>query len=333
MKPCNRRPADLAAECAIRPARLDGPVRGEDEEVVVVGDLTAPGSAQADSAGGPIPRVPPAASYVATAGDLGLIAEHACAECFGPLEVDYDPALMKAVTREQIEAGPQNIWRYAGLLPVGQDPASRVSLDPGLTLLVRADWLAEELGLTGGLLGEGRLGPTPRTPSRTAWSASPPPPPRASAIRRSRPPRPATPANSAAAHAARAGIPSFVFIPSDLEAGQGGAVRRLRPDAGRRRFLRRRQPADQRARRDRRVRGHRVRQPERPALLRRGLQDDGLRDRRAARLADPGPGRHPDGVGLAAHHRSTRRSASSPRPGSSRPPSGRSSVPSRPAAT
>ena len=48
---------------------------------------------------------------------------YACMECFGPLEVDYDPELMKAVTREQIEAGPQNIWRYVALLPVGQDPA------------------------------------------------------------------------------------------------------------------------------------------------------------------------------------------------------------------
>ena len=65
---------------------------------------------------------------------------------------------MRAVTREQIEAGPQNIWRYAGLLPVGQDPADRVTLDPGLTPLVRADRLAEELGLTGAALGQGRLG-------------------------------------------------------------------------------------------------------------------------------------------------------------------------------
>src|SRR4029450_4343685 len=136
-------------------------------------------------------------------------------------------------------------------------------------------------------------------------------------------------ANSVAAHAARVGIPSFVFIPSDLEpgkvvqsavygqtlvavdgsyddvnrltrgaagAGEGARVRVLRPDAGRRRgLLRRRQPADQRARRDRRVRGHRVRQPERPAVLRRGLQDHGLRDRRAARLGDPGAGRPPPG--------------------------------------
>ena len=40
---------------------------------------------------------------------------YACLECFGPLEVAYD---FPTVTREQIEAGPRNIWRYKALLPV-----------------------------------------------------------------------------------------------------------------------------------------------------------------------------------------------------------------------
>src|SRR4051794_537034 len=115
--------------------------------------LTAPGSAQADAtAGGPVPPSPAKGLVCRNCGaTFGLIAEHACAECFGPLEVDYDHDLLKAVTREQIEAGPQNIWRYVALLPVGQDPADRVTLDPGMTPLVRADRLAAELGLTGGL--------------------------------------------------------------------------------------------------------------------------------------------------------------------------------------
>jgi threonine synthase len=55
-----------------------------------------------------------------------LAAQHACFECFGPLEVGYDPAALRTVTRERIAAGPKNIWRYAGLLPAGQDPATRV---------------------------------------------------------------------------------------------------------------------------------------------------------------------------------------------------------------
>ncbi|MFD0788638.1 threonine synthase, partial [Micromonospora azadirachtae] len=46
-----------------------------------------------------------------------LAAQHACYECFGPLEVDYDSAALATVTREQIEAGPRNLWRYAALLP------------------------------------------------------------------------------------------------------------------------------------------------------------------------------------------------------------------------
>src|ERR671929_342792 len=106
--------------------------------------LTAPGTS--------VPPSPARGLVCRNCGaTFGLIAEHACAECFGPLEVDYDPDLMRAVTREQIQAGPQNIWRYAALLPVGQDPAARVSLNPGMTPLVRADRLAEELGVTGGL--------------------------------------------------------------------------------------------------------------------------------------------------------------------------------------
>ena len=76
-----------------------------------------------------------------------LAAQHACFECFGPLEVGYDVEALRQVTREQIAAGPDNIWRYAPLLPVGQDPASRVTLNPGRTPLVRADALAREIGL------------------------------------------------------------------------------------------------------------------------------------------------------------------------------------------
>ena len=77
--------------------------------------------------------------------------------------------------------------------------------------------------------------------------------------------------------------------------------------------LRRRQPALQR---DRRERGLGVRQRQRPALLRRGQQDARLRGRRAARLAHPAAGRHPDGVGLAAHQgRQGVRRADQARPG------------------
>ena len=49
---------------------------------------------------------------------IELGPHYACPECFGPLEIAYD---FPAITREQIEAGPANIWRYKALLPVPDD--------------------------------------------------------------------------------------------------------------------------------------------------------------------------------------------------------------------
>src|ERR1035441_446144 len=57
-----------------------------------------------------------------------LGAHHACAECFGPLEVIYD---LPRLTRADIEAGPANIWRYASLLPAPADVAATPNTQPG----------------------------------------------------------------------------------------------------------------------------------------------------------------------------------------------------------
>ncbi len=76
----------------------------------------------------------------------------ACASCFGPLEVAYElPTGAPEELRKRIEAGPDNIWRYAPLLPVPADVAEKPNLNPGFTKLVKADNLARELGVTGGL--------------------------------------------------------------------------------------------------------------------------------------------------------------------------------------
>ncbi|MER6897610.1 pyridoxal-phosphate dependent enzyme, partial [Amycolatopsis sp. NPDC000740] len=73
-----------------------------------------------------------------------LAPEFVSAEDFSPLEVAYD---FGRVRREDIEAGPRNIWRYKKLLPVPSTVEETPNTEPGCTRLVRADRLAKELGL------------------------------------------------------------------------------------------------------------------------------------------------------------------------------------------
>ncbi len=86
-----------------------------------------------------------------------LGSTHACAECFGPLEVRYEyPALDRAA----IEGGPLSIWRYASLLPVPPDVAGTPNTEPGWTRLVRAEQLGRELGMRALWVKDERANPT-----------------------------------------------------------------------------------------------------------------------------------------------------------------------------
>jgi threonine synthase len=148
-----------------------------------------------------------------------LRAQHACYSCFGPLEVGYDSDALAQVTRAQIEAGPANMWRYAPLLPVGQDPSTRVTLDPGLTPLVRADALSDAIGMRAPLwVKDDSANPTHSFKDRVvsvALTAA-----RGFGFTRFACASTGNLANSVAAHAARAGVASMVFIPYDLETGK-----------------------------------------------------------------------------------------------------------------
>jgi len=74
------------------------------------------------------------------------VASGSCVRCFGPLEPVYDwSAVAREVSREQIEAGPPSLWRYASLLPVAPPPDAAGG--PGWTPLVSAPRLASELGV------------------------------------------------------------------------------------------------------------------------------------------------------------------------------------------
>src|SRR5918999_2832806 len=75
-----------------------------------------------------------------------LEALYVCEQCFGPLEVAYDfSGVDAAEAKHKIQAGSPGIWRYADFLPFAERP--RDPLEPGLTPLVRADRLADHLGL------------------------------------------------------------------------------------------------------------------------------------------------------------------------------------------
>jgi threonine synthase len=70
-----------------------------------------------------------------------------CPECLAPLEIAYDlDAIQKRapITRQSIQAGPHDIWRYAALLPIpeGFEP----DLPVGFTPLVRARNLGKRIG-------------------------------------------------------------------------------------------------------------------------------------------------------------------------------------------
>ena len=148
-----------------------------------------------------------------------LRPQHACYDCFGPLEINYDLDVLRRVTRADIEAGPANMWRYAALLPVGQDPSTRVTLNPGLTPLVRADALADAIGVRAPLwVKDDSANPTHSFKDRvvsTALTAA-----RGFGFTRFACASTGNLANSVAAHAARAGVASMVFIPYDLEPGK-----------------------------------------------------------------------------------------------------------------
>ncbi|MFZ0664561.1 MAG: threonine synthase [Acidimicrobiales bacterium] len=141
-------------------------------------------------------------------------ALHVCDYCFGPLQVVYDyEALSRTVTRERIASGPQTIWRYADLLPVS-DP-SPIDLGAGMTPLVRADRLASELGLGELWIKNDTANPTGSFKDRVVSVALTKA--RELGFKVAACASTGNLANAVAAHAARAGMQSVVFIPQDLE--------------------------------------------------------------------------------------------------------------------
>ncbi len=144
-----------------------------------------------------------------------LGASYFCERCFGPLEVAYDHSgLDAAEAKRRIQAGSRGIWRYADFLPFSGRPGD--PLEPGLTPLLRADRLAERLGVDAEIwIKNDAANPTHSFKDRVV----------AVAVAKARElgfdtvacASTGNLANAVAAHAAAAGLDSYVFVPANLE--------------------------------------------------------------------------------------------------------------------
>src|SRR6202789_1331543 len=142
-------------------------------------------------------------------------AVHVCEYDFGPLEADYNYEQIKhSISRKVIESMPASLWRYRELLPIDADPT--VGLNTGFTRLVKAPRLAKALGVKELYVKNDAFNyPTLSFKDRVV------------SIALSRVKElgfkivacasTGNLANSVAAHAAGAGLKSYVLIPADLE--------------------------------------------------------------------------------------------------------------------
>jgi threonine synthase len=143
---------------------------------------------------------------------------HVCETCFGPLEVNYDYGKIRAaLTRAKIEARPHNLWRYRELLPVDGDP--EVGPHSGFTPLVHCRRLGAELGLKNLYIKDDTVNhPTLSYKDRVVSVA----------ITKAREfgfttvscASTGNLATAVAAHAARAGLKCFIFMPEGVESGK-----------------------------------------------------------------------------------------------------------------
>jgi threonine synthase len=138
-----------------------------------------------------------------------------CEECFGPLEPAYDLDALDGVDfRKHAESSPPSLWRYQPLLPGGPD-VERVDLGAGFTPLRRADRLAERLGLESLWIKDDSVNPSNSFKDRVVSVATTVA--RAFGFEAMSCASTGNLANATAAHAAKAGMPSYVFVPDDLE--------------------------------------------------------------------------------------------------------------------
>ncbi|UCH38089.1 MAG: threonine synthase [Candidatus Bathyarchaeota archaeon] len=138
---------------------------------------------------------------------------YVCEECFAPLDVRYDYTsidLSPSVFRDR----PPTIWRYRELLPI-TDNVPIVDLTVGYTPLQKADRLGSILGLSNLYIKNDTVNPTFSFKDRpVAVAVSKALEFKAEAIGCA---STGNLAAASAAHAAKAGLPCYVFVPKDTE--------------------------------------------------------------------------------------------------------------------
>ncbi|OGO23721.1 MAG: threonine synthase [Chloroflexi bacterium RBG_16_50_9] len=145
-----------------------------------------------------------------------------CGFCFSPLEVNYDyKAMAQMVNREKLSKGPVSMWRYRDMLPVEGEV---VDIGTGFTPLVKADNLGRELGLDNLYIKNDGLNPSFSFKDRVVSVA----------VTKAREfgfdavacASTGNLAASVAAHAAKANMKAYVFVPANVESGKlvGAAI-------------------------------------------------------------------------------------------------------------
>ena len=145
-----------------------------------------------------------------------------CDFCLSPLEVIYDyKAMAKGLSREKLAGEPLSMWRYRDMLPI---EGKEVDIGTGFTPLVKADNLGRELGLGRLYIKNDCLNPTYSFKDR----------PVSVAVTKAREfgfdavacASTGNLAASVAAHAAKANMKAYVFVPCGIETGKlvGAAI-------------------------------------------------------------------------------------------------------------
>ncbi len=142
----------------------------------------------------------------------GISPRNLC-DCGGPLLARYDlETARRSWSRDWIKNGPTTMWRYAPVLPVRR-PASIVSLGEGMTPLVYAQRLGEQLGARQLWIKDEGLNPTGSFKARGLSCAI------SMAVelgmRKVAIPSAGNAAGALAAYAAAAGLEAHIFMPAD----------------------------------------------------------------------------------------------------------------------